>query len=176
MISHNDTLSDDWKFSVRRVIRDHWRSLRGDAKAPAVEDLLFFVLLPPGLALLLHFGFGVRLDSKSVYLITAVGLIAGFLFNSLTLLIGQARSSKPGSKRLAAFREIIANISFSIACAITVLPLWLVTGGLSEHKGWVYEASNLVTLFLLCVFATTIPLILNRAYFSALDATMPPDQ
>lgn len=166
------------RIDIRKIVNAHFATLRNiNAKGISFTDIFLFIIIPFGISLLLIY-FNISIKSQVSNLVTALSILAGFLFNLLAVIhtsLGKIKSKirkKEEQKKSTKFifaNEIHSNISYNIIIALFLI-IFLVMYGFdikinSEICNCYFDKFfNFICLFLLIHFILTLFMILNRIY------------
>ncbi|MBW3521347.1 MULTISPECIES: hypothetical protein [unclassified Chryseobacterium] len=166
------------RININKIIIAHYKSLSNlNDRKIAINDLIIFILFPFLIAIVLIY-YNISIKSQVANLITALSILAGFLFNLLAIIhssLGKIRDEirqqnlEENSLKYKFANEIHANISYNILIAILTI-VTLVVSGLNiefNNKALKYISFcflNSICYFLLIHFLLTLVMILNRVY------------
>lgn len=166
------------RININKIIIAHYKSLSNlNDRKIAINDLIIFILFPILIAIVLIY-YNISIKSQVANLITALSILAGFLFNLLAIIhssLGKIRDEirqqnlEENSLKYKFANEIHANISYNILIAILTI-VTLVVSGLNiefNNKTLKYISFcflNSICYFLLTHFLLTLIMILNRVY------------
>lgn len=121
------------KFDVRRIIKDHYRTLYENTDSGRSLRLgVLAIVVVPTLAALLMVLLGARIYELGD-LLAAVAVLAGFLFALLIVLLetavetsGRAEEQGPSvriNRRILILREVTANVAYAVLMAVVAVVL-----------------------------------------------------
>lgn len=166
------------RIDIRKIIIAHYKSLSSlNSKGIPFSDVLLFIIVP----VLISFGLtysDISIQNQVPTLVTAIAILAGFLFNLLAIIhtslgkIKQRIKNKGEEKKSIKFRfanEIHANISYNILVALFLI-IFLVMFAFNIKFNNIYfscvfiKVLNFLCLLLLAQFLLNLLMILNRIY------------
>lgn len=168
------------RVNITKIIKAHYKSLRSlNGRGITFSDLLLFIIIPLTISVYLVYR-GISIKSQISSLITALSILAGFLFNLLAIIHnslgkikkdirGQSLNNSSLNLKLKFANEIHANISYNILIAIITV-VSLVFYGINIEVTNEYLNSlflnvlNFICTFLMIHFLFTLVMILNRIY------------
>ncbi|MEG0188129.1 MAG: hypothetical protein RR447_09105 [Algoriella sp.] len=166
------------RININKIIIAHYKSLSNlNDRKIAINDLIIFILFPILIAIVLIY-YNISIKSQVANLITALSILAGFLFNLLAIIHSslekirdeiRQQNLEENSLKYKFANEIHANISYNILIAILTI-VTLVVSGLNiefNNKTLKYISFcllNSICYFLLIHFLLTLIMILNRVY------------
>lgn len=166
------------RIDIRKIIIAHYRSLSSlNSKGTSYSDIFLFIIVP----ILISFGLtysNISIQNQVPNLITAMSILAGFLFNLLAIIhtslgkIKQRVKNKNDKKNLIKFRfanEIHANISYNILVALFLIIVLVIFAFDIKSNNITFncvfiKSLNFICLFLLSQFLLNLLMILNRIY------------
>lgn len=166
------------RIDIRKIIIAHYRSLSSlNSKGISFSDIILFIIVP----ILISFGLtynNISIQNQVPNLITAMSILAGFLFNLLAIIhtslgkIKQRVKNKNEEKNLIKFRfanEIHANISYNILVALFLIIFLVIFAFDIKFNNISFsrlftDSLNFICLFLLSQFILNLLMILNRIY------------
>lgn len=166
------------RINIIKIIKAHYKTLRSlNGKGIQFADIILFILFPFGTGILLIY-YNVSIKSQVANLVTALSILAGFLFNLLAVIhtsLGKIKSritDKSEQKKSLKFifaNEIHSNISYNIIVALFLI-IFLVIYAFDIKFDNPYcscyfdKILNFICIFLLVNFILTLFMILNRIY------------
>jgi len=168
------------RIDISKIIKAHYKSLRNlNGGTIAFPDIVLFIIIP-----LVTSGYllykDISIKSQISSLVTALSILAGFLFNLLAIihnslgkikkeLKAQSISNDSLNLKLRFANEIHANISYNILIAIiTVVSLVLYGINIEISNKYlnnlILELLNFVCSSFMIHFLFTLIMILNRIY------------
>lgn len=166
------------RIDIRKILKAHFRTLQNiNQKGTSFSDIFLFILLPFACSLFLIY-FDVTIKNQIANLVTALSILAGFLFNLLAIIhtsLGKIKNrikSKEEQTKSLKFKfanEIHSNISYNILIALFLITVLVIFGFDIKFDtkigSCIYNKSlNLICIFLLIHFLLTLLMILNRIY------------
>lgn len=166
------------RININKIVIAHYKSLSNlNNRGITFNDVLIFILFPLVLACILVYN-NISIKSQVSNLITALSILAGFLFNLLAIIhssLGKIRDEirqqnlQDNSLKYKFANEIHANISYNILVAILTIVGLIISGLNFETKSnellsMFCRCLDLVCYFLLVHFLLTLIMILNRVY------------
>lgn len=166
------------RININKIIKAHYKSLSSlNGEEISFLDLVLFIFTP--LIVSIYLGINnISIKSQISNLVTALSILAGFLFNLLAIIhnsLGKikneirARSLDEDALKLRFANEIHANISYNILIAIITV-VSLVLYGLNVEfidpkiNKILLLFLNSICIFLMIHFLFTLLMILNRIY------------
>ncbi|WP_378106094.1 hypothetical protein [Chryseobacterium sp. sg2396] len=166
------------RININKIIKAHYKSLSSlNGEGTSFLDLVLFIFIP--LIVSIYLGINnISIKSQISNLVTALSILAGFLFNLLAIIhnsLGKikneirARSLNEDALKLRFANEIHANISYNILIAIITV-VSLVLYGLNVEfidpniNKILLLFLNSICIFLIIHFLFTLLMILNRIY------------
>lgn len=156
------------RINIIQIIYSHLKTLRGvgQTKGIAIIDLILFLLLPIVSALLLTF-YNIGFKSLTSDIITAISILAGFLFNLLAIIYTSLDKIKINGKnseiRKLFVLELHSNISYNILLSIFIIPLLLLYK-LDVYESWFDKVLIATNYFFLFSFFLTLLMVLKRIF------------
>ncbi|WP_336690457.1 MULTISPECIES: hypothetical protein [unclassified Chryseobacterium] len=166
------------RINVIKIIKAHYKSLSSlNGNKITFSDLILFIIIPLFVSAYLGIK-GISMKSQISNLVTALSILAGFLFNLLAIIhnsLGKikneirARNLDEDALKLRFANEIHANISYNILIAIITV-VSLVLYGLNiefvdlKINKILLTIINSTCIFLMIHFLFTLLMILNRIY------------
>lgn len=166
------------RIDVRKIFKAHYRTLKNiNQKGTSFSDIFLFILIPFGISIFLVY-FEVSIKSQIANLVTALSILAGFLFNLLAIIhtsLGKIKNrikSKEEQTKSLKFKfanEIHSNISYNILVALFLI-IFLVIFAFDIKFETMFcscfydKLLNFICIFLLIHFLLTLFMILNRIY------------
>lgn len=156
------------RINIIQIIHSHLKTLRGvgQTKGIAFIDLILFLIIPLASALLLAF-YNVGFKTIASDIITAISILAGFLFNLLAIIYTSLDKIKINGKnseiRKLFVLELHSNISYNILLSIFIIPLLLLYK-LDVYKCWFDKVLIAVNYFFLFSFFLTLLMVLKRIF------------
>lgn len=166
------------RIDVTKIIKAHIRTLRNiNHKGISFSDLFLFCIFPLVITLTL-ICFDVSIKNQISNLVTAISILAGFLFNLLAIIhtsLGKIKSRIIAKKeerislRFKYANEIHSNISYNILVGLCSIIFLVIFAFDIKFKSQFYECIfnnvlNLICIFLLIHFILTLLMILKRIY------------
>ncbi|WP_042723140.1 hypothetical protein [Flavobacterium sp. B17] len=166
------------RINIYKIIKAHYKSLKNlNGNGITFSDIVLFIAIP--LFTSTYIGYeNISIKSQISNLVTALSILAGFLFNLLAIIhnsLGKIKEenrtqiSQDNSLKLKFANEIHANISYNILIAIINVVL-LVLYGLNiefpnkEVNNFFLISLNSICVFFMIHFLFTLLMILNRIY------------
>lgn len=166
------------RININKIIKAHYKSLSSlNGEGISFSDFVLFISIP--LILSVYLGINnISIKSQISNLVTALSILAGFLFNLLAIIhnsLGKIkseiriRSLEEDALKLRFANEIHANISYNILIAIITV-VSLVLYGLNVEfidpkiNKILLIFLNSICIFLMIHFLFTLLMILNRIY------------
>ena len=164
------------RINITKIIKDHFKTLkRIDRTGISLSDAFLFFLLPVIISFLLVC-YNISLKSQVSNLITAMAILAGFLFNLLAIIhtsLGKIKHNikdkfdHEKSLKFIFANEIHSNISYNIIVALFLIIFFILFGFQNDSKSpeqFFARTLDFTCIFLLIHFILTLFMILNRIY------------
>ncbi|WP_433632124.1 hypothetical protein [Chryseobacterium cucumeris] len=166
------------RINISKIITAHYKSLSSlNGKGITFSDTIIFIVLPLIISSYLFYK-DISIKSQISSLITALSILAGFLFNLLAIIhnsLGKIKedikiqNTDSNSLKLKFANEIHANISYNILIAIISVVSFVLYGLNIELRDQNFNklllsSLNFICCFLMIHFLFTLLMILNRIY------------
>ena len=166
------------RIDISKIIYAYYKSLRSiNHKGISINDAIIFILIPYFVSFYCSI-YDIRINNQISNLITALSILAGFLFNLLAIIhnsLGKIKKkikevdSDNNSIKLTFANEIHSNISYNILIAISLLILLFILGlnlkiGSDMTSKILFDFFNFLSIFFSIHFVLTLIMILNRIY------------
>lgn len=166
------------RIDIRKIVKAHFRTLRNiNQKGTSYSDIFLFFIFPLVISSILIY-YEVSIQSQISNLVTALSILAGFLFNLLAIIhtsLGKIKSRIKASKeeltslKFKFANEIHSNISYNILIGLLSIIFLVIFGFEVKFKSTFCECIynnflNLICITLLIHFTLTLLMILNRIY------------
>lgn len=156
------------RINIIEIVLSHFRTLRGvgQEKGIAVIDFILFLLVPIISAFLLAF-YNIGFKSLTSDIITAISILAGFLFNLLAIIYTSLDKIKINGLNTEIRKQFVlelhSNISYNILLSIFIIPLLLMYK-LEVYSCWFDKTLIGINYFLLFSFFLTLLMVLKRIF------------
>lgn len=156
------------RINILDIIRSHFKTLRavGQLSGIATMDLIIFLLVPIIASVYLSFN-DMGFKSLTSDIITAISILAGFLFNLLAIIytsIDKIKINGLNSEIRKQFvLELHSNISYNILLSIFIIP-FLLLYKLDIDECWIEKILLGINYFLLFSFFLTLLMVLKRIF------------
>jgi len=156
------------RINIKDIILSHFKTLRavGQDKGIAVIDFILFLLIPITCSIILVY-YDIGFKSLTSDIITAISILAGFLFNLLAIIYTSLDKIKieglNSEIRKQFVLELHSNISYNILLSIFIIPLLLLYK-IDVYKCWFDKTLLGLNYFLLFSFFLTLLMILKRIF------------
>lgn len=166
------------KIDIRKIIFAHYKSLANlNSKGIRYSDVFLFIIVPILISFLLT-NYNISIKKQVENLITAMSILAGFLFNLLAIIhtsLGKIKlrikeKSEDGDNIKFRFaNEIHSNISYNILVALLLIISLVIYAFDINFANNCYnfifsKFFNFLCLFFFIHFILTMFMILNRIY------------
>ena len=152
------------------IIKAHFATFRavGQAKGIYFWDLILFIFFPAVVAIFMTCT-GVEFKELISDIITAISILAGFLFNLLAIIYTSLEKLKIEKSEIKKkfILELHSNISYNILVSIFLicfLFLYKISIPKSELCDVLKKILIAINIFLLISFVLTLLMVLNRIY------------
>lgn len=156
------------RINIFDIVRSHFKTLRsvGQLRGITLVDFIIFLLVP----IISSFYLGlnnVGFKSLTSDIITAISILAGFLFNLLAIIytsIDKIKINGLNSEIRKQFvLELHSNISYNILLSIFIIP-FLLLYKLDIYECWIDKTLLGINYFLLFSFFLTLLMVLKRIF------------
>lgn len=156
------------RINIFDIVRSHFKTLRalGQLRGITLLDFVVFLLVPIISSFYLAFNH-VGFKSLTSDIITAISILAGFLFNLLAIIytsIDKIKINGLNSQIRKQFvLELHSNISYNILLSIFIIP-FLLLYKLDIYECWADKTLLGINYFLLFSFFLTLLMVLKRIF------------
>lgn len=157
-----------YKIDISIIIKNHFKTLVNDNTGkPDFRDILFFIIIPIGFALLLLYHKAFINDSFIGAMIGGLSIYVGLSLNLIVLLfeIVQRESTTMFKKSFA--EDFIANVCFSVILSIGTIVSSLFT--LIENGDIWKLLTNGICYFMLFQMFLLILMMMKRLYYQLIE-------
>ncbi len=163
------------RINIGKIITAHYKTLYSlNSKGVSWRDIIIFIIAPIVISFSLIYFFDVSIKKQVGNLITALSILAGFLFNLLAIIhssLDKIKNKITDEKSLKFIfaNEIHTNISYNIIIALFLIIFLVIFAFDITIKNFfcfcIFNTIfNFICISLLIHFILTLFMILNRIY------------